>query len=57
MVDDGGLVTREWLYTGITRGRELVLLNVANHERLFEAVARRTSRTTGFQLCSIDKTL
>lgn len=51
MSDDGALVTREWLYTGITRGRELVLLSVSGHERLIESVARRASRTTGFQVC------
>lgn len=50
MADDGALVTREWLYTGITRGRELVLLNVDNHDRLSQAVARRASRTTAFEL-------
>lgn len=50
MADDGMLVTREWLYTGITRGRELVLLNATSHERLTEAVARRANRTTGFVL-------
>ncbi len=48
MADDGALVTREWLYTGITRGRELILLNVEDQGRLVEAVARRTERTTGF---------
>lgn len=50
MADDGSLVTREWLYTGITRGRELVLLKVASHEKLGEAVVRRANRTTGFRL-------
>lgn len=50
MANDGVLVTKEWLYTGITRGRDLVLLNVASHEKLTEAVARRANRTTGFRL-------
>ena len=50
IADDGMLVTREWLYTGITRGRELVLLNAASHQKLSEAVARRANRTTGFRL-------
>ena len=50
LADDGALVTREWLYTGITRGRELVLLHVASCERLAEAVSRRAARTTGFVL-------
>ena len=50
IVDDGGLVTREWLYTGVTRGRELVLLNVASHKKFGESVARRSNRITGFKL-------
>lgn len=50
MADDGMLVTREWLYTGITRGRDLVLLKGASHEKLKEAIARRVNRTTGFVL-------
>ena len=50
MADDGGLVTREWLYTGVTRGRELVLLNVASQKKLGESVARRSNRITGFRL-------
>ena len=50
MADDGVLVTREWLYTGITRGRELVLLNVASQQKLGEAVVRRANRITGFRL-------
>lgn len=48
MANDGGLVTREWLYTGLTRGRELVLFNLATGGTLAEGVARRMSRTTGF---------
>jgi len=50
MGDDGALVTREWLYTGLTRGRELVLINVATGVSLAQGVARRISRTTGFRL-------
>lgn len=50
MGDDGALVTREWLYTGLTRGRELVLINVSTGESLTKGVARRISRTTGFRL-------
>lgn len=45
------LVTREWLYTGITRGRELVIL-VGDVEALNKAVSRRTTRTTGFAICA-----
>jgi exodeoxyribonuclease V alpha subunit len=50
MVGDGALVTREWLYTGVTRARELVLLNSVDKERFGEAIARRANRTTGFKL-------
>lgn len=50
LADDGGMVTREWLYTGLTRGRELVLINLAAGGTLDQAVARRMSRTTGFRL-------
>jgi exodeoxyribonuclease V alpha subunit len=50
LADDGGMVTREWLYTGLTRGRELVLINLATGGTLDQAVARRMSRTTGFRL-------
>lgn len=49
MADDGVLVTREWIYTGITRGRDLVLLNVTSHGMLNGAVTRRANRTTGFR--------
>ena len=49
MVEDTPLVTREWLYTAITRGKSLVLL-VAGGESLKNAVKRRTIRTTGFAL-------
>ncbi len=49
MVEDTPLVTREWLYTAITRGKALVLL-VAGGESLKNAVKRRTVRTTGFAL-------
>ncbi len=49
MVEDTPLVTREWLYTAITRGKALVLL-VAGGESLKNAVTRRTVRTTGFAL-------
>lgn len=47
IADDGTLVTREWLYTGITRSRELALLNAESHS-LVAAIARRTQRMTGF---------
>lgn len=50
IADDGSLVTREWLYTGLTRARELVLVNLTTGGTLELAVARRMSRTTGFRL-------
>jgi exodeoxyribonuclease V alpha subunit len=50
MTDDGALVTREWLYTGVTRARNLVLLSVENQESLGVAIGRRIQRTTGFRL-------
>lgn len=49
VVEESRLVTREWVYTAITRSRELVIL-VGNSEGLTAAVARRTNRTTGFRL-------
>ncbi|CBJ39324.1 protein of unknown function, P-loop containing nucleoside triphosphate hydrolases [Ralstonia solanacearum CMR15] len=49
IVEDSGLVTREWLYTALTRGRELVLL-VGERGNIQNAVERRTVRTTGFQV-------
>lgn len=50
MANDGGLVTREWLYTGVTRARELVLIHLPSGETLAAGVARRMQRTTGFRL-------
>lgn len=50
LAEDGGLVTREWLYTGLTRARELVLVNLATGGTLDQAVARSIARTTGFRL-------
>ena len=49
VVEDSRLVTREWLYTAITRGKDLVLL-VGDDEALSAAIGRRTQRTTGFVL-------
>ena len=48
--NDGCLVTREWLYTGLTRARELALINLPARGTLELAVARRMSRTTGLRL-------
>lgn len=49
MVENSPLVTREWLYTAITRARETVIL-IATPEDLTRAVARRSTRMTGFRL-------
>lgn len=49
VVESSRLVTREWIYTTITRSRELVIL-VGDGEALRKALARRTTRTTGFSL-------
>lgn len=49
VVENSPLVTREWLYTAITRGKDLVLL-VGSSEAIEGAVSRRTLRTTGFAL-------
>lgn len=48
-VEESGLVTREWLYTAITRGKELVLL-AGTPESAARAVERRTARMTGMTL-------
>jgi exodeoxyribonuclease V alpha subunit len=54
VVENSALTTREWLYTAITRGRELVLL-VGGQAALKAAVLRRTQRVTGFVLpCRCD---
>ena len=49
VVESSRLVTREWIYTAITRSRELVIL-VGDSEALTKSLARRTTRTTGFSL-------
>jgi exodeoxyribonuclease V alpha subunit len=49
VVEASPLVTREWLYTAITRGRELVLL-ACDEAILRDAIARRSVRVTGFTL-------
>lgn len=52
-VESSSLVTREWIYTAITRARELVIL-VGDAEGLEKALERRTTRTTGFTLPAAD---
>ena len=49
VVEESRLVTREWIYTAITRSRELVIL-VGDVEALTKGIERRTRRTTGFRL-------
>ena len=49
VVENSQLVTREWLYTAITRARETVVL-IATAEHLDKALARRSHRLTGFKL-------
>ena len=49
VVEASRLVTREWIYTAITRSRELVIL-VGDSDSFTKSLARRTTRTTGFSL-------
>lgn len=49
VMEESRLVTREWIYTAVTRSRELVIL-VGEVEALTKGIDRRTSRTTGFRL-------
>lgn len=48
-VENAEMVTREWLYTAVTRGRKLVLL-AAEGDAIEVAVNRRTVRCTGLRL-------
>lgn len=50
LVENSNLVTREWLYTAITRSKHLVLLIGASPQSIEKAVSRRTTRTTGIVL-------
>lgn len=47
MVEDSPIVTREWLYTAVTRTRETVIL-VGSEAAIQNALARRSERVTGF---------
>jgi exodeoxyribonuclease V alpha subunit len=47
ILENTPLVTREWLYTAITRAREGVVI-IGDMGELEKAVGRRTKRTTGF---------
>jgi exodeoxyribonuclease V alpha subunit len=48
-VEKSPMVTREWIYTAVTRARRLVLL-ACDEEGLAEAIGRRTERWTGLQI-------
>jgi exodeoxyribonuclease V alpha subunit len=49
VVEESRLITREWIYTAVTRSRELVIL-VGDVESLTKGIERRATRTTGFNL-------
>lgn len=48
-LEDTKLLTREWLYTAITRATHQVII-VGQREHLNYAIQRRTSRMTGFRI-------
>jgi exodeoxyribonuclease V alpha subunit len=50
MVEDIPLVSREWLYTAITRGRDLVLLVEEKSGVIQSSIQRRTVRNTGMRI-------
>ncbi|MCP5271843.1 MAG: AAA family ATPase [Burkholderiaceae bacterium] len=50
VVERTPIVTRQWLYTAITRSRQLVLLLSDDDETINQAVGRSTIRTTGFTM-------
>ncbi len=50
LVENSPLVTREWLYTSITRSRHLVLFLEDGPDAMSRAISRRTVRTTGMQV-------
>ena len=49
VVEESRLITREWIYTAITRARDLVLL-VGEVEALNRGIGCTMRRTTGFSL-------
>lgn len=53
LVENMPLVTREWLYTAITRARQTVIL-IASSSDVVDALKRRTRRLTGFHLPAWD---
>ena len=50
IVENSRLVSREWLYTGFTRGRHRVLLVEEAPGVIEQAIRRRTIRTTGLAI-------
>jgi exodeoxyribonuclease V alpha subunit len=50
IVENSRLVSREWLYTGFTRARHLVLLVEEGPGVIEQAIRRRTKRTTGMTI-------
>jgi exodeoxyribonuclease V alpha subunit len=48
-LEDAPMITREWLYTAITRARQHVLI-VGEPNDLAKIINRRSSRQTGFKL-------
>jgi exodeoxyribonuclease V alpha subunit len=50
VVENSWIVSREWLYTGMTRGKHLVLLIEEAPGAIEQAIRRRTIRTTGMVL-------
>ena len=49
VMEESRLITREWIYTAVTRARDLVLL-VGDVETLNRGIGRPMRRTTGFSL-------
>lgn len=45
-IEDSGLVTREWLYTALTRGKELALI-ASDVDALERVIGHRTQRVSG----------
>lgn len=48
-LEDSPMITREWLYTAITRARHHVLI-VGNKESLGSIIERRSIRRNGFSM-------
>ncbi|NYE59708.1 exodeoxyribonuclease V alpha subunit [Duganella sp. 1224] len=48
--DGGGMLTRELIYTGITRARDYFTLLTPNGQVLLEAIGQRTQRASGLRL-------